>query len=100
MEFMHILSANITIALGVVLIVVTIIFMKSKNKCWKTVGQTVVSSFFSGVLVAFGYGVCGLTNRNVVFNGLIPGKSWDPVLLIFLSTNMIANLAIHSISKA
>lgn len=100
MQFMHVLSANITISLGVIFILVTAILMKIKNKSFKTIFSHIGTIFLCGVLIALGYGVCGLANRNVVFNGLTPGTNWDPVLLVYLSTTIITNLLISTISSA
>lgn len=100
MEFMHMQSANITIGLGVILIIITSFLMKYKDHPIKVIFKRVGVRFLSGALLAFGCGVCGLTNRNLVFSGLTPGIGWDPVLLVYLSTTIISNLAIHTLFEA
>lgn len=66
------LSANITIALGVVLITIAIIVMKGTDKSPKTIAKRIGLSFLVGVIITFGAGACGLANRALVFNGLTP----------------------------
>lgn len=100
MDPLHKLSANITITLGVILCVIAIVIMKSKNKSCKMIAKKVGFSFLSGVIITFGAGACGLANRALVFNGLTPGPNWDPVLLVFLVIYVLTSLLIHVIVSA
>jgi hypothetical protein len=86
LESPHMLSANVTIGLGVILSVIAIVIMKSNNKSSKTIAKKVGFSFFSGIIITFGAGACGLSNRKLVFNSLTVGADWDPSILIFLTT--------------
>lgn len=83
MAFMHIQSANINIGLACVLLIVSFCLLRSNEEDVKVVLKKMGGSFIAGILLAFGFLVCGLSRRTLVFQSLTPGSNWNPALLIF-----------------
>lgn len=97
---LHMLSANITITIGVVLSIVTIVMLKNRKRSNKIIAKKVGISFLSGMIITFGTGACGLSHRTLVFNSLTPGPYWDPVLLVYLTTYIATSILLHLLVSA
>jgi hypothetical protein len=97
MEFMHIESANINIGLGCVLLVVSFCWLRGKEEDGREVLRKMAGSFLSGVLLALGFTICGLSRRTLVFESLTPGSHWSPALLIFLTVTIGFNFLTYEV---
>jgi cytochrome bd-type quinol oxidase subunit 1 len=71
MAFMHLMSANINIAIGIVFLIVSYCQLIGREEQGATILKKMVASFISGVLLALGYCICGISKRSLVF------KSFD-----------------------
>jgi hypothetical protein len=71
MAFMHLMSANINIAIGVVFLIVSYCQLNGRSENGNLILKKMVGSFIAGVLIALGYCICGISKRSLVF------KSFD-----------------------
>lgn len=85
MEMLHYPSANISIGLAIIMIIVTSCLLSSRRVDSKTIAKKVAASFFSGVFIALGFCICGQSARSKVILGLTPGTNWDPLIIVFLA---------------
>lgn len=96
---LHLVSANITILISIVVFILSAYFtygqLKNQNKTLKSV----FGSFFTGVLLALGFTVLGITARTRLFQGITPGGNWDGYLLIFFGGVVAANAIIYHLTK-
>lgn len=97
MEFLHIQSANITIFLACVFLVISFCWLRSRNEGTKSVIKKMGGSFFAGILMGLGYALCGLPRRRLVFASLTPGSNWSSSLLIFLVVAITLNFLTYQI---
>lgn len=72
MELFHYLSANITIAIAIVLIIVAVCLYRSKLTNPKVIAQKIGGSFCTGLLISLGFGLCGLPTRTIFLAGITP----------------------------
>lgn len=99
MEYLHLQSANITIGLAVIILVVTSYILCSRINDTKLIAKKIAGSFFSGVFLALGFAIAGLPTRTTFIAGITPISSWDPVVLIFLGTATLVSAIVFHLLK-
>ena len=97
---LHLVSANITILISVVMFVISTYYIFDELGGDKIqIAKKLLGSFFTGVFMSLGISICGLSMRSRLFEGLTPGSGWDAYLLIFIAAVVVANTAIYHLSK-
>ena len=97
---LHLLSANITILISIVMFVISTCYIFDELGGDKIqTAKKLLGSFFTGVLMSLGISICGLSMRSRLFEGLTFGGGWDAYLLIFIATVVVANTAIYHLTK-
>lgn len=99
MEFLHLQSANITIALAVIIMVLTCYMLCSTINDKKIAARKIIGSFFSGVLLASGFGIAGLPTRTTFMAGITPTSIWDPIVVVFLATGVVVSAVVFHLLK-
>jgi hypothetical protein len=97
MEFMHIESANISIALACVFLTVSFCWMRSRGEEVRVAVRKVGASFLAGILVGLGFTLCGLSRRTLVFSSLTPGTDWSAALLVFFLVTVALNFITYQV---
>lgn len=72
MELFHYLSANITIVIAIILLIVAVCLYRSKKTDFKVIAKKIGGSFCTGLLIALGFGLCGLPTRTIFLAGITP----------------------------
>ena len=73
MPNLHLLSANVTIVISIVVFIIGTCFVYDDLKDKKKTAKHILGSFFTGVFLALGITICGLSARSRLFEGLTPG---------------------------
>lgn len=69
---LHLVSANITIILAILLIIATACLLSSKINEPKIIAKKIAGSFFTGMFLSLAFCISGLTTRTTLFSGITP----------------------------